>query len=88
MDYKNVERIVKGFANHRRIEILDLLNHEPDLSLFQISEKLNINLKTASEHTSRLLHAGLIYKKYKGRQVIHKLSSSGSIILTFCRKLE
>ena len=40
-NYRALERIVKGFANHRRIEILYLLRREPELSVDDISERLH-----------------------------------------------
>ncbi len=87
MDFQKLERIVKGFANHRRIEILELLEKKP-LSLSNISIILKINIKTASEHTRRLYLAGLIEKKYRGRAVLHSITDLGSDILTFLRKWE
>lgn len=83
-----LERIVKGFANHRRIEIMTLLHNHPELSLGETAFRLKINLKTASEHVRRLALAGLVFKQYKGRKVLHRLSPRGEKILTFLRKLE
>jgi DNA-binding transcriptional ArsR family regulator len=72
--YRQLERIVRGFSNHRRIEILELLEKEPELSVLEIAEKLGINLKTASEHIRRLTIAGLIMKRSEGTSVRHKLT--------------
>lgn len=85
---RHLERIAKGFANHRRIEILKLLARKPELSLFEISEALRINFKTASEHTRRLTLAGLVMKRYEGREVRHAVTTLGKNILTFLRMLE
>lgn len=87
MDYKRLEKLAKGFANHRRIQILELLEKKP-LSLSQISAILKVNIKTVSEHTRRLDIAGLISKKYRGREVVHAISDKGLDILTFLRKSE
>jgi DNA-binding MarR family transcriptional regulator len=83
-----LQGIVKGFANHRRIQILELLEKYPEISLSDVSSRLKINLKTASEHIGRLSRSGLIFKRYRARNVIHKLSPLGRHILTFLRKLE
>ena len=85
---RQLERIVKGFANHRRIQILELLSDSPELSVIEISDKLKINFKTASEHIRRLAIAGLVLKRNQGVNVRHKLSPSGSNILKFLRTLE
>ena len=87
-DYRKLERTIKGVANHRRIQILELLKDHPELSLQEISETLNINFKTASEHLRRLAIAGLIMKRSDGASVRHKLTSRGSSILNFLRTLE
>lgn len=85
---RQLERIVKGFANHRRIQILQLLEKSPELSVQEISKELKINFKTASEHIRRLAIAGLVLKRNQGINVRHKLSSLGVTILKFLRKLE
>ena len=82
------ERIVKGFANHRRIEMLELLDKEPELSVLEITQRLKINFKTGSEHIRRLAIAGLVLKRSQGINVRHKLSPLGTNILTFLRTLE
>jgi DNA-binding transcriptional ArsR family regulator len=87
-NYHQLERIVRGFANHRRIKILELLEREPELSVDEISEKLDINFKTASEHIRRLAIAGLIMKRQRSLNVRHKLTDRGLSILKFLRILE
>ncbi len=85
---RKTERIVKGFANHRRIDMLKLIKNRPELSLNEVSSELRVNLKTASEHLRRLAIAGLILKRNRGQNVLHKVSPLGDDILKFLRKLE
>lgn len=80
---KQMERHLKGVANHRRIDILMLLKKSDELTLDEIASRLDCNFKTISEHTRRLAHAGLINKSYKGRSVIHTLSPYGKIFSNF-----
>lgn len=86
--YRRLERIVKGFANHRRIEIMELLRKEPELSVIEIAEELNINFKTASDHIRRLAIADLVMKRSDQSSVRHKLTGRGNMILKFLRTLE
>ena len=86
--YHRLEKIVRGFSNHRRIEILDLLHDYPGLSLLKISRKLDVNFKTCGEHVRRLAIASLVRKKAKGRTVRHTLTLLGENVLTFLRTLE
>ena len=85
---RKLERVVKGFANHRRIEILMLLEKRPELSVTEIAESVNINFKTASEHIRRLAISGLVLKRNQGNTVRHVVSALGVSILKFLRTLE
>ncbi len=85
---KQLERVVKGFANHRRIEILELLSQSPELSVVDISDKLKINYKTGAEHISRLAISGLVMKRNDVNSVRHALTKEGKAILVFLRTLE
>ena len=85
---RKLERLVKGYANHRRIEILVLLSDSPELSVIEISKKLKVNYKTISEHIRRMANSGLVLKRYQGSSVRHKLTPTGKSILKFLRILE
>ena len=85
---RQLERIVKGFSNHRRIEIVELLAKMPELSVFEISDHLRINFKTGSEHIRRLAIAGLVMKRSDRNNVRHALTERGKSILKFLRILE
>jgi DNA-binding MarR family transcriptional regulator len=82
---KQLERYFKGAANHRRLEILFLIRRKNDLTLDKISKILGCNIKTISGHTSRLLQAGLLNKKYRGREVVHSLSPYGQLFVDFAK---
>ncbi len=82
---KQMERHLKGMANHYRIEILLLVAAREGITLEDIVEALGANEKTIGEHTRRLFQAGLLDKKYRGKFVEHKLSPYGK---TFVRFLE
>lgn len=83
---KQLERYFKGAANHRRLEILFLLDKRDGLILDAIAEALDCNIKTISEHTRRLVQAGLLNKKYQGRTVRHSLSPYGKRFVAFSKK--
>ncbi|TAL49548.1 ArsR family transcriptional regulator [Patescibacteria group bacterium] len=86
--YRELELIAKGFANHRRIQVLELLSRETDVSLVEIADRLKMNVKTASDHVRRMVLGGLVWKKTAGNMVYHTLSPRGKSILVFLRKLE
>ncbi len=80
---KQMERHLKGIANHYRIEILLLIAESDDITLEDIVETLGANEKTIGEHTRRLYQAGLINKKYRGKFVEHALSPYGKTFVRF-----
>lgn len=83
--YFQLERLVKGFANHRRIEILFLLDKYPELSVDEISEKLSVNFNTISDHIRKLAQSGLVMKRSDGNSIRHALTDKGRTILEFCK---
>ena len=85
---KQMERHLKGMANHHRIEILLLVARNDGITLDGIIESLDANPKTIGEHTRRLHHAGLINKKYKGKFVEHSLSPYGKIFVNFLKSFQ
>ena len=78
---KRLERYGKGVANHWRIAILFLLEGTPGLTTDQISELLGGTFKNISQHTGRLVHAGLLNKKHEGPFVLHNLSPYGKAFI-------
>ena len=80
---RQLERHLKGIANHRRIEILRLVHKSEGIALEDIADTLHCNIKTISEHARRLVQAGLVNKKYEGRIVAHSLSPYGRKVLKF-----
>jgi len=86
--FRKIERTVKGFANHRRLEILDLLKRKPELSVEDIAEELHIGYQNASDHVRKLAIAGLVLKRNEGAAVRHKITPKAETILVFCKTLE
>ena len=85
---RELERIVKGFANHRRLQILELLYKEPELSVHEVSDKLKSEFKNISAHINKMAIAGLVMKRSEGNTVRHKLTNRGKSILKFVRIIE
>jgi predicted transcriptional regulator len=78
-----LEKHFKGIANHRRIDILLLVSKSEGIILDDIATALNCNFKTISGHTSKLVQAGLVDKKYNGRAILHSLSPYGKVFVKF-----
>ncbi len=82
---KQLERYFKGASNHRRLEILRLIDKNSGMTLEKIADTLGCNVKTISEHTRRLAQAGLLNKQYQGREVAHSLSPYGKRFINFIK---
>ncbi|MEK7211776.1 MAG: helix-turn-helix domain-containing protein [Patescibacteria group bacterium] len=85
---KQMERHLKGMANHYRIEILLLIAAREAITLEDIIDALGANGKTIGEHTRRLHQAGLINKKYCGKFVEHTLSPYGRTFVSFLKSFQ
>lgn len=85
---KQMERHLKGMANHYRIEILLLMAEHQNITLQFIVDALEANEKTLGEHTRRLYNAGLINKNYRGKFVEHSLSPYGKTFVKFLKSFQ
>ncbi len=85
--YRKLERVVRGFSNHRRIQILALLRQSPGLTVAEVSDRLKLNFKTASEHLRRLALPGLVQKRSRAASVEHRLTPLGEQVLRFLQTL-
>lgn len=82
-----LEKCVRGFSSHRRIQILTILKQRPELDLSAIANLCGTSLQTANEHTRRLDAAGLLSKRKLKRQVFHSISPLGRRVLDFLESL-
>jgi len=80
---RQMERHFKGVANYRRIEILSLVSKEDGITLDRICETIKGNPKTVSEHTKKLVQAGLLNKIRHGKRMSHSLSPYGQRFFKF-----
>jgi len=82
---KQLERYFKGTANHWRIAILICVQKTDGITVEGLAQELEGDFKNISQHTRRLVQAGLLNKKYQGRQVVHSLSPYGKSFLGFMK---
>ena len=81
-----LERHFKGAANHWRIDMLLLIAKRDGVTQEEIIEILKGNQKTFSAHTTKLVQAGLVNKKYIGRNVLYTLSPYGKHLTRFIKE--
>lgn len=82
-----MEKVVRGFSNHRRIQFLYLIADAPGLDVAGLAAGCRVKQQTATEHLRRMEVAGLILKRKKGRQVLHSATELGLEALRFLDSL-
>ncbi len=85
---KQMERHLKGVANHRRIQILLLIAVRGGITLENIAESVQANDRTVGEHVRKLTNAGLVDKAHRGRYVEHNLSPYGKVFVRFLKSFQ
>lgn len=73
--------MVSGLANHRRIEIIRILQQSPQLCVDEVAGRCKIDQSTAVEHIRRLHESGLVQKKPQGRRVLLTATKRASTLL-------
>ncbi len=85
--FRQLEKIMKGTANHRRLQIIALLGKDPESAVVEIAKKIKVDAKTISKHLSYLESSGLVLKRSDYNYVRHKLTKNGEFILELCKVL-
>ncbi|PIR88465.1 MAG: hypothetical protein COU09_02210 [Candidatus Harrisonbacteria bacterium CG10_big_fil_rev_8_21_14_0_10_44_23] len=83
--YHRMQRFVRGFSNHRRIEILLYLNEHKGASVVDVAEALGVKLNTISAHVIRLANANLVWKHSDGVAAKCELSREGESVVKFLK---
>lgn len=86
---RQMEMIVKGFANHQRLQILLLLKKHKELAVEGIVQLVDsTTFPTVSSHLAKLFNAGLVSKKSVGRHIVYSLTPLGDNITAFLKMLK
>lgn len=73
MLYEQVGQLVKGMANAKRLELVELLCQAPK-SVDTLATEAGISIKLASAHLKELRLAHLVEADRQGRQMIYRIS--------------
>ena len=82
-----LEYIVRGFSNKRRIEILFLIEKRAEMSVSEISKATRISVKNTSAHLLKLMSTGLVMKRNVGNSVRNSLTEKGKKVCQFLREV-
>ncbi|MEX0933954.1 MAG: winged helix-turn-helix domain-containing protein [Candidatus Paceibacterota bacterium] len=83
-EFYKLEKVFKGVANHRRLEIVLLLAKKDNLSTDEIVEELNAPYQTVTQHLHKLVSTGLVDSYREGVIVRYTPSPYGKSIINLC----
>ena len=72
---KKIIQVLKALANEKRLKLLDIIQNDPSLPIYQISRVAKMNYKTTSAYIRKMAAAGVI-----------RLSADKSRILGYINK--
>lgn len=75
LNEKELERILKAFANRRRLAIIRYLKNEKQASVGDIAESIRLSLKATSKHLGILSSVDIVEKEQKSLMMFYRLSS-------------
>lgn len=71
---REYEKILKVFANSRRLEIVRYLKEKKEASVGDIAKYIKLSFKATSKHLSILISVDLFEKEQRGLLVFYRLS--------------
>ena len=73
---KQLEKILKGLANGRRLAIVRLLNKKEELPVSKISEEISLSFTSTSKHLNLLHKLDILDRRQENLVVYYRLSSN------------
>ncbi len=71
---KQLERILKGLANRRRLVIVKLLTQSKELSVATIAERIHLSFTSTSKHLSLLRNLDIVERRQESLTVFYSLA--------------
>lgn len=78
---KKLERIIKGLANGRRLEILNYLRKEKEAPVGDIARAIKLSIKSTSKHLGILAAVDIVEKEKRSLLVFYKISDNLPIFI-------
>jgi len=75
-----MDKLLKAFANKRRLAIIQLLKSKKNLSVSDLARGIKLSLRSTSRHLSILHHVNVVDREQKGLTVFYALVPSLSAL--------
>jgi DNA-binding transcriptional ArsR family regulator len=73
-DDGGLERLLKAFANRRRLAIVRHLKKQKEASVGDIAETIRLSLKATSKHLGILTAANVLDREQRGLQMFYRIA--------------
>jgi DNA-binding transcriptional ArsR family regulator len=80
---KQLERILRGFGNDRRLRIIQVLIKEKELSVGDVSKQIKLSFTATSKHLNALYKLDILDRRQKSLVVYYRISNNISGIVRF-----
>ncbi len=80
---KQLERIMKGFGNNRRLRIVRALTKEKELSVGDIAERIGLSFTATSKHLNMLYKLDILDHKQKSLVVYYRIADNLSDLVKY-----
>ena len=71
---KKFERLLKGFANHRRLAILRFLYKTKEANVSQIAGIIGLSFKATSKHLNILANLDIVERQQRSLEMFYRLA--------------
>lgn len=71
---RDIERILKGLANRRRLVVVKLLLKRKEVTVAAVAGFLNLSFKATSRHLAILRQLGIVENRQQGLYVYYRIA--------------
>ncbi len=71
---KKLEKLMKAFANRRRLEIIEFIRDSKSASVGDIAARIRLSFKATSKHLGILFASDLVDREQTGLQMFYKIA--------------
>ena len=69
----DLERLMKAFANGRRLAIIEYLKSNKEASVSDVAAEIHLSLKSTSKHLNILAAANILEKEQRSLEVFYRI---------------
>ncbi|MDO8561290.1 MAG: metalloregulator ArsR/SmtB family transcription factor [bacterium] len=74
MKDRDLERVLKAFANRRRVAIVRLVRKSREASVGDIADDIRLSFRATSKHLATLSAVDILEKEQRGLQVFYRVA--------------